>query len=243
MTQPLMQPAEFARLFTDAFAGAELPLLLSYTDNDADLPAEPVRGCFIKALRAVRDGRPLALDAKSITCPGGRMFTGFGEHLPRIDEHVSRGERYKQSPELFREYVDSLDLKPAPRPRIRFARLDTADTFENVEGLIFFATPDVLSGLVDWALYDTNALDAVSTPFGSGCATLVAQTVAENRRNGSRCFLGMFDISARPFVEENVLSFSMPLSRFRTMAGTMQECFLGGAHAWTRLRERIADAN
>ena len=243
MSNPLMQPAEFARLFTDAFAGAELPLLLSYTDSDADLPAEPARGCFIKALRSVRDGRPLALDAKSITCGGGRVYTGFGQLSPRIEDFVSRVERYKQSPEQVRDFVDNLGLEPASRPYIRFARLDTADTFENVEGLLFFATPDVLSGLVGWALYDTNAPDAVSVPFGSGCSTLVAQTVAENRRNGTRCFLGLFDISVRPLVEENVLSFSIPLSRFTVMAGTMQECFLGGAHAWTKLRERIAAAH
>lgn len=243
MSNPLMQPAEFARLFSDAFAGAELPLLLSYTDNGADLPAEPARGCFIKALRSARDGRPLALDAASITCGGGRVYTGFGQLSPRIEDFVSRVERYKQTPEQVREFVDSLGLEPAPKPYIRFARLDTADTFDNVEGLLFFATPDVLSGLVGWALYDTSAPDAVSVPFGSGCSTLVAQTVAENRRNGTRCFLGLFDISVRPIVEENVLSFSMPLSRFRVMAGTMQECFLGGAHAWTKLRERIAGAN
>lgn len=240
MSNMPLSPAEFARLFTGAFPGSGLPLLVSYTGDAADLTFEPARGCFIKTLRQARDGRPLALDARAITCGGGRLYTGFDQPSARIEDFVSRVERYKQSPGLVRDFVADIGLFPAPKPYIRFARLDTADTFEDVEGLLFFAAPDALSGLVGWALYDTNAPDAVSVPFGSGCSTLVAQTVAENRRNGTRCFLGLFDPSVRPAVEPDALGFSIPLSRFRVMAGTMQDCFLGGGHAWAKVRERMA---
>ena len=39
--------------------------------------------------------------------------------------------------------------------------------------------------------------------------------VNENRRGGHRAFLGFFDPSARPYVESNVLSFTIPMSRFK----------------------------
>lgn len=235
-----LSPADFARRFTEIFAGAEAPLVLSYTDDGADLPTEPARGCFFKALRQAREGKPLTLSARTITCGGGRLYTGFDQPTERIEQFVSQVEHYKQTPELVRAFVTGIGLPPAARPYIRFARVDTVDSFEDAEGLLFFATPDELSGLVGWAQYDINAPDAVSAPFGSGCSSLVAQTVAENRRDGQRCFLGLFDPSVRPAVEANVLGFSIPLSRFRVMADTLDQCFLSRGKTWIKVRERMA---
>lgn len=234
-----MTPADFTRNFRQAFGPAELPLVFGYTDDPAGLPDAPARGCFFHALKTARSGEPLTLGAETIKCGGGKLYTGFADPSPRIDEFVSLKEKYKQTPQLVHDFVESIGLPRAEKPYLRFVRADRLDSFDGMEGLIFFATPDVLSGLVGWAVYDTNAPDAVSTPFGSGCSTLVAQTVAENRRNGHRCFLGLFDPSVRPVVEPDVLGFSMPLSRFRVMSETMMECFLGGGPAWNKVKERI----
>ena len=237
-----MTPADFTRNFRQAFGPAELPLAFGYTDDPAHLPAEPARGCFFQALKTARAGQPLTLDADVIKCGGGKLYTGFADPSPRIDEFVSLKEKYKQTPQLVHDFVQSIGMPRAEKPYLRFTPVDRLETFDGVEGLMFFATPDVLSGLVGWAVYDTNAPDAVSAPFGSGCSSMVAQTVAENRRNGHRCFLGLFDPSVRPAVEADVLGFSMPLSRFRVMSETMTACFLGGGPAWNKVRERIASA-
>ena len=55
------------------------------------------------------------------------------------------------------------------------------DAARKGEGILFFATPDMLSGLATWAFFDNNADDAVSCIFGSGCSSVVAQAVKENR--------------------------------------------------------------
>ena len=104
---------------------------------------------------------------------------------------------------------------------------------------MFYATPDMLSGLCGWAFFDSNEPDAVVAQFGSGCSTVVSMTVVENARNGHRCFLGLFDPSVRPWVGKDELSLTIPMSRFTVMLDTMHDCFLFGSHAWERIKERL----
>ena len=109
--------------------------------------------------------------------------------------------------------------------------------------MLFFATPDVLAGLVTWAGFDNDAPDAVAAPFGSGCSTVVSQAVRENRNGGRRCFLGLFDPSVRPWVGADELCFVIPMSRFAGICGTMRASCLFGTHAWDKVRERINKMN
>ena len=122
---------------------------------------------------------------------------------------------------------------------LNFIRMDQVESLDGYEGVMFFATPDMLSGLCGWAFYDTNEPDAVVARFGSGCSTVVSMTVVENARKGHRCFLGLFDPSVRPWVGKDELSLTIPMSRFTVMLGTMRECFLFGFHAWERVKARM----
>ena len=126
---------------------------------------------------------------------------------------------------------------------INFAPIDKIDSLENIEGIIFFATPDVLSGLISWAQYDTNSADAVSVPFGSGCSSIISQLVVENSKNGQKTFLGMFDPSARPQIEANILTFGIPMSRFKSMYYTIEESCIKGTNDWNKVKSRIGKAN
>ncbi len=128
---------------------------------------------------------------------------------------------------------------------LNFARIDTLDgiaaggQIEGIEGLIFFATPDILSGLTTWAWFDNNADDAVTTRFGSGCSTVISDPVRENRYGGRRTFIGCFDVSVRPHLEPDELSFTIPMSRFREMYHMMRSSALFGTNAWGNVRGRI----
>jgi len=53
-----------------------------------------------------------------------------------------------------------------------------------------------------------------------------------------RAVLGMFDVSARPFVSGEVLSFSVPMNKFVTMIGNMEESFLI-TQSWSKVQKRI----
>lgn len=107
--------------------------------------------------------------------------------------------------------------------------------------VLFYATPDMLSGLCGWAFFDNNETDAVVSQFGSGCSSVVSMTVLENDRQGYRCFIGLFDPSVRPYIGTNELSFTIPFSRFTRMTGTMKECFLFDSHAWKKVKARLEE--
>ena len=139
------------------------------------------------------------------------------------------------------DYVEDLGMKRAEQTYLNFVRIDKTESFDGFEGIMFYATPDMLSGLCGWAFFDTNAADAVVTRFGSGCSSVVSMTIVENARQGQRCFMGLLDPSVRPYVGTNELSFTIPMSRFKSMMETMKECFLFDSHAWKKVKARLEE--
>lgn len=234
-----MELKEFIQSYREAFGEkAQLPLLFGYSDTPV-APTDKIGGCFFKGLQAAREGMPLALSAEVIGCGGGKLYTGFSDMPERVPNFVSLTEKYKQTPEMVVDYVKRLEMPRSTKPYLNFVRIDKAESLDGFEGVMFYATPDMLSGLCGWAYFDSNEPDAVVARFGSGCSTVVSMTTIENSRGGHRCFLGLFDPSVRPWVGKDELSFTVPMSRFTAMLDTMRECFLFGSHAWERIKQRM----
>lgn len=236
-----MDIKEFIQNYREAFGEkAQLPLLFGYSDKPiAD--TEKIGGCFFKGLQTARDGRPVSLSADVIGCGGGKLYTGFSDMPERVPGFVSLKEKYKKTPEMVVDYVNGLGMKRAEKPYLNFIRIDKTEYFEGTEGVFFYATPDMLSGLCGWAFFDINEPDAVVSQFGSGCSTVVSMTVVENARQGHRCFIGLLDPSVRPWVGKNELSFTIPFSRFVPMMETMKDTFLYGSHAWEKIKQRLEE--
>lgn len=221
-----MTPQEFVLRFREAYGeAAPLPIAFWYGDVAVNTESRVPR-CMIGAIRKVCEGNPLTLTAENVLCGGGGLYTAFRPMEERVPLFVSETEHYKQSPEQVRTYVESLEIELSKKPYLNFVSVDELDSWEGVEAVVFFATPDILSGLCTWAFYDNDAEDAITTKFASGCAAIVTFATVENRKGGRRCFLGMFDPSARPLVPKNELSFVIPMSRFREMLRTMPDSAL-----------------
>lgn len=156
-----------------------------------------------------------------------------------VPSFVSETERYKASGEMVVEYVRDLGISLAEKPYLNFMPLTLLKTWDGIEGILFFATPDMLSGLAAWAFYDNNSNDAVVTRFASGCAGIVTFAIKENREKGRSCFIAGFDPSARPLIPQNELTFTIPMSRFMEMTGTMRESALF-RNTFSVVRKRIA---
>ncbi len=233
-----MKKEHFIENYRNAFGNYELPIAFWYSDEPVVEPVK-TRGCYIGNLKTARDGGVVSLNVETISCPGGKTYAGFIPPPPFISGFVSGKERYKETPDLVNEFISELNIPDKSGKYLNFASIAAIDSFDFIEGLIFFAIPDVLSGLVSWAMFDTNKADAVATLFGSGCSSIISQTVVENKNNGHRTFLGMFDPSARPEVEENILTLTIPLSRFKTMYHTINSSCLQGTHGWKKVKQRI----
>ncbi len=233
-----MTPQEFIVKFREAF-GKAAPLPIAFWYGDTAVNAESrVPRCMIGAIRKVCEGNALTLTAENVQCGGGGLYTAFRPMPERVPLFVSETEHYKLSPEQVRAYVDSLGIEISDKPYLNFVSVDKLDSWGSVEAVVFFATPDVLSGLCTWAFYDNDADDAVVTKFASGCAAVVSFATTENRKGGRRTFLGMFDPSARPLVPKHELTFAVPMSRFSEMLQTMPHSALY-EHAFSVVRRRI----
>jgi len=127
----------------------------------------------------------------------------------------------------------------APGRFIVFKRWDTIEESDDPQVVIFFAEPDILSGLFTLANFDEAESNGVFAPFGSGCSTIVQYPYLERNSDRPRGVIGMFDISARPFVPWNTLTFSVPMNKFVGMIENMEETFLI-TDSWWRVQKRIS---
>jgi hypothetical protein len=113
-----------------------------------------------------------------------------------------------------------------------------ADDDDEPIAVVFFAVPDVLSGLFTLAGFDETRGESVIAPFGAGCASIVYFPYHEAKSENPRAILGMFDVSARPCVPSDVLTFAVPWTRFVAMVENMEESFLITG-SWSKVRERM----
>jgi hypothetical protein len=120
-----------------------------------------------------------------------------------------------------------------------FKRWDHFEESDYPDVVVFFARPDVLSGLFTLATFDETDRNAVVSPFGAGCATIVQYPYLEKDAEHPRCVLGMLDVSARPCVPPDVLTFAVPMKKFMRMVANMEESFLLTG-SWRKVRRRIA---
>jgi len=238
----------FMRLWEKYFSSSELPIVFFYTDGDGGAePAEKPKGrsCIICELSKVRKGKSLYFNGDTLGCGGSRRYLGYTQKMRRGFEYFlscgneeMEGERYIRTPEMVNELMKNQRNLPADGKNIVFKRWDRITVSDNPEAVIFFAKPDVLSGLFTLANFDQTEPNGTFTPFGAGCSSVVHYPYFENRSERPRAVIGMFDPSARPCVADNVLTFAVPMKRFEKMVSYMEESFLI-TETWKTVMNRI----
>jgi len=241
---------KFERLWQKYFDGAELPISFFYADErpaGTYMPKAPTgQRCVIGDLSKARTGKDVALHAGTIGCGGGMRYMGFSQELrPEFEYFLSygipgkmEGERYKRSPELVREVLKALPKFTAPGRFIVFKRWDRLTEADYPDVVIFFARPDVLSGVFTLVNYDEAESNGAFSPFGAGCATIVQYPLLEKDTARPRAVLGMLDVSARPCVQPDVMTIAIPMTRFVRMIENMEESFLITG-SWGKVKRRI----
>jgi len=241
---------KFLTLWKKYFNNAELPITFYYTDEEGHAEAakpSPEHGCIIAALVKIREGESLAFDVDAVGCPGGKRYLGFAEEImPDFEYFLScgipgklEGERYKKTPEMVKEFMAKhTPAMKAPAKYIVFKRWDRLENTDSPKVVIFYARPDVLSGLFTLSSFDEAEQNMVIAPFGSGCSSIVQYPYLEVKSPNPRGVIGMFDVSARPFVTEDMLTFAVPMSKFTRMIDNMEESFLI-TPSWAKVQKRI----
>ncbi len=232
------------------------PVALIFSDekpDDAIHFAEGEAGCVIGLFAAASKGKTAVFSDATCGCPGGRIGLGFTDsydHVPGgIDYFLStgrgegypEGEAYVKTPELAREFVEQLPLQCIPTKYVVVKPLDQVDTDkEKPELVVLFCAPDQLAALVVLANYGRPGSDNAIIPFGAGCHSVCLIPYAHNKDKQPKAVVGVIDISARPMVDPNVLSFTVPYEMFLEMEADVPGSFLEKPD-WKKVRDRIPD--
>ena len=235
------------------FPGEQMPVALFYSTELHN--AEPAKKheshhCIIADITRVFKGQPLAFNVNNIGCGGGLRYCGFADNLrPGFEYFLScgiegkmDGERYKKDPETVLELMKSAPKLKATATWLIAKPFEYLEADDYPEVILFFATPDVLAGLFTLANFDRSDLYGVKTPFSAGCGSIIQYPLLENRSENPDCILGMFDSSARPYVLAGLLSFAIPMKRFETLVGYMDDSFLTTG-TWKVMEKRISNKN
>jgi len=225
--------------YQEAFGNeASLPIAFWHSDTPVAEP-ETVNGCFFQAFENVRNGKAASFDASTMSCGGGKFYCGLAPMPPYVPTFVSEKEHYKARAELVESAISQMEIEVNPHKFINFQRIDHIDRIVDYHGVLIFATPDVMSGLVSWAYYDNASRDAVAVPWGSGCSATIRAVMRENDLQGRQCFIGLFDPSVRTRIRADEMMFAIPKSRLEEMITFLHDTCLFNGAAWGKVKERI----
>ena len=193
----------------------------------------------------------MAIDRKTVGCFGGLVGLCFGSAYDQIPggieyflstgrgEGYPEGEAYKKTPELAKDLVEHFPITDIPYAYVVFKPLSAVDAQRETPVLVsFFVTPDQLSALVVLANYGAPGNENVIIPFAAACSTICLIPYNESKKERPRAVVGITDVTARLFIDPDMLTFTVPVGMFRRMEEDVPGSFLE-KESWKKVRARI----
>lgn len=232
------------------------PVALLFADDKPERALEFKEGhwgCVVAMFAAAARGKTVVFSAETCGCGGGKIGLGFTDdygHVPGGIEHFlstgrgegyPEGEGYLKTPELAHSFVENLPRTCIPARYVVVRPLDEVDIIqEQPQLVVFFCEPDQLSALVVLANYGRPGGENVIIPFGAGCHTICLIPYAQSKSETPKAVVGVTDISARPMVDPDLLSFTVPFGMFQEMEANVPSSFLE-KEAWKKVAARIPE--
>lgn len=226
------------------------PSLSREKEEKGEVDWEAVRSnfsCVLGIVWRARKAKTAAyFDSERFGCPGATFYLGFMKPYLNMHPHfistgipgILEGERYTDSLEAAKDFFDSIDPPTAPA---RYCVIKPIGQFSGDEKplvVIFFARPEVISGLFSLAAFLNRDYESVRTPFGPGCAGLVTWPVKYLNRESGIAVIGGFDPSCRKFLKTDEMTFAVPLKMYYDMLNRWEESFLKQSE-WKSIQKKI----
>lgn len=240
---------DFLAKWEKYFHNPPLPMVFFYSDDEVYASfLRPGKGhlCMIAQLGIVQRGEALSFTKDTIACSGGVRYSGFPSVLHSDFRYFLssgvpgklEGERYKRTPDLVDLYMEEMPVPSAEGKYLVFKRWDMVEEEEEPLCAFFFGVPDLVAALFTLANFRARGQHGVIAPFSSGCGSIISYPLSERGRDEPRAVMGMFDISARPYVRGKHLSFAAPIEMIAKMVEDMGESFLI-TESWGKVRWRL----
>ena len=150
------------------------------------------------------------------------------------------GERYLPSPEAMQKFLTEVEPREAPGKYCIFKPLSLFSGDEEPEFIIFFARPEVMTGLCTHTAFTTGDAHAVESPFGAGCTNMISWPLYYKEKGEEKAVIGGFDPSARKFMKTDEMTFTVPWSMYKKMLAAMPESMFNVDGAWKEVRKKVA---
>ena len=202
-------------------------------------------GCIMPLVFSAALGKTVAFDESTTGWPCSAFYLGYADWIfPGIEYFLSDGpigrdcERFVATPELAKQYVQSLRMQPQSTGTAVFEPLEKASADEPPEIVIFFADADRLSALASLVQF-SNPLDEhrVVSRFASACGAVVTLPLRHARKGEEKAFWGMHDIAARAHMPKDLMTLAVPFALAQRMHADIDRSFLR-TKSWARLVER-----
>jgi len=156
-------------------------------------------------------------------------------------DDFAHGERYIKSPELVRNFIESMPITDIPAQYVVFKPLKDVDEKKEVPVVvIFLVNPDQLSALVVLANYAREENQHVIVPFAAGCQTIGIFAYREAQSERQRAIIGLTDPSARKYMRKlgaDLMTFTVPFKMFQELEENVEGSFLQ-RETWKTLLEQ-----
>jgi len=146
-------------------------------------------------------------------------------------DNFVHGERYMQSPQQVKKFIECLPITDIPATYVVFKPLpEVAANQEKPQVVVFFADPDQLAALVVLANYGRGDNQNVIMPYAAGCQTIGIYPYQEAQAEKPRAVVGLTDLSARVYIRkqlgDNLMTFALPFALFEELEANVAGSFL-----------------
>jgi hypothetical protein len=182
-------------------------------------------------------------------CLGGIFYCSMQKPNLRFIEHYVtmgfsgtpiHGERYLPSPEAMQKFLAKVNPRKAPAKYCIFKPLSLFTGDEEAEFVIFFARPEVLSGLFTQTVFTTGDVDCVAAPFGAGCTNMIAWPLYYQEKGMEKAVIGGMDPSARKYMKTDEMTFTVPWSLYEKMLAALPDSLFNVDGAWKEVRKKVS---
>lgn len=218
------------------------PVAIYHTKEFPAYASKPSgESCIVASMlmHAFKSGRTVAMSYDLVGCKGALNGLGLGGEdkdrrkslgtIYSIGTEDRPGRKYFCSPESAdRNYLDMIPVYGTKDDVVVMQPIDEAEDMKApVETVVFLVGGLELSALVTMAGFIRDIDETViRSSFGFTCEQIYAMPKQEGEKDTPRMVLGLTEFYTRRFVDDGLLTISMPYSMYREMDEKASESFL-----------------
>ena len=193
-------------------------------DDSMELPANKWT-CMFKHIEDVAKGNKICFSRSSAGCSGAACYFGFKQPNGKAGDFLASEEKFKENIAYGNEFYNQIKAKKPRKKYLILSKLEQIKDNISIEVVNYWVNPLSLSGLVTLSNFDSLENNNVIVPFASGCQSMWTIPYKEKDKKHPKATIGALDPAIRQYIASDTILFSLPASRFNSMAKNIKKSF------------------